>query len=90
MESGSRSRRFLHFLSVLSLTSLFVVSEPSAISVLAQDVLTQHNDNQRTGANLKETILTPQNVKSGFGLLYSRKVEGYIYPHRPCTNIQVE
>jgi hypothetical protein len=80
MKSGSRSGRFLHLLSVLSLMSLFVVSEPSAISVLGQDVLTQHNDNQRTGANLKEMILTPQNVKSGFGLLYSRKVEGYIYP----------
>lgn len=80
MESGSRSRRFLHFLSALSLMSLFVVSKPSAISALGQDVLTQHNDNQRTGANLKETILTPQNVKSGFGLLYSRTVEGYIYP----------
>src|ERR1700750_3333803 len=56
MKSGSRSGRFLHFLSILSLISLFVVSEPSAIPVLGQDVLTQHNDNQRTGANLRETI----------------------------------
>lgn len=35
------------------------------------DVLTYHNDNQRTGQNLTESILTPANVGSGsFGLLH--------------------
>src|SRR5256885_1228127 len=44
------------------------------------DVVTQHNDNQRTGANLHETILTPANVHSGnFGRLFVRSVTGQPY-----------
>ncbi len=50
-----------------------------AASASAVDVLTQHNDNQRTGANLNETVLTPANVQAGFGWLYSRSVDGQIY-----------
>ena len=41
------------------------------------DVLTQHNDNARSGAYLAETTLTPALVSSGrFGLLYARDVSG--------------
>ncbi|PYX91109.1 MAG: hypothetical protein DMG67_11115, partial [Acidobacteria bacterium] len=43
-------------------------------------VLTQHNDNARTGANLGETILTPSNVNGKhFGLLFKRVVDDQIY-----------
>jgi hypothetical protein len=43
------------------------------------DVLTQHNDNARTGSQLHEKILTPQNVTSAtFGKLYERTVDGQI------------
>jgi hypothetical protein len=43
-------------------------------------VLTWHNDNSRTGQNLSEVILNPQNVNaSAFGKLFSYAVDGQIY-----------
>src|SRR6185369_14180436 len=46
---------------------------------LTRDVLTQHNDNWRSGAALKETELTPSAVSSRMGLLYTLPVSGTIY-----------
>jgi len=44
------------------------------------DVLTQHNDNARTGVNLHETELTPANVnKAQFGMLFKRVVDDQLY-----------
>ena len=44
------------------------------------DVLTQHNDNYRTGANLRETTLTPDNVNQAkFGMLFKRVVDDQLY-----------
>jgi len=44
------------------------------------NILTHHNDPQRTGANTEETILTTQNVKSDhFGKLWEYPVRGRIY-----------
>jgi hypothetical protein len=43
------------------------------------DVLTQHNNNARTGAQTHETKLTPANVTPAtFGKLYERHVDGQI------------
>jgi hypothetical protein len=44
------------------------------------NVLTQHNDNARTGANLHETTLTPANVNAQrFGMLFKRVVDDQVY-----------
>jgi len=52
----------------------------SARSHAQVDVLTQHNDNARTGVNLKETVLTPANVsKTQFGMLFKRIVDDQLY-----------
>ena len=43
------------------------------------DVLTQHNDNTRSGLNANETLLTPANVTvSKFGKLFTHAVDGII------------
>lgn len=43
-------------------------------------VLTQHNDNYRTGANPFEVTLTTANVNPAqFGKIYTRKVDGQLY-----------
>jgi outer membrane protein assembly factor BamB len=44
------------------------------------DVLTQHNNLNRTGANLNETILTPANVNGQhFGMLIKHVVDDQVY-----------
>lgn len=61
-----------------------------------RDVLTQHNDNARSGAYLLERTLTPGTVRSGrFGRLYTRAVDGDIlaqplYAHGVPTHAGVK
>ncbi len=71
--TGHRLQQFIFCL----LASLCVLSTPAMAQV---DVLTQHNDNARTGANLHETVLTPANVnKAHFGMLFKRVVDDQVY-----------
>jgi Legume lectin domain/Chitobiase/beta-hexosaminidase C-terminal domain len=52
----------------------------AACGALAQNVITQHNDIARSGANNSETILTPSNVNAtSFGKLFSQSVDGQMY-----------
>jgi hypothetical protein len=62
------------------ITATAVVLFPAALVAQNLQVLTQHNDNARTGANLAETVLNVATVSSGtFGLLYSLPVDGQVY-----------
>jgi len=55
-------------------------TQPLQSITLAGSVLTQHNDNARTGANLTETHLTTANVNwNQFGRLYERGVDDQVY-----------
>jgi hypothetical protein len=67
-----------------------VLASPYAITVFIHciassalaapvDVLTQHNNNERTGANLQETQLTPAAVKAHLHKLVYRLVDGNVY-----------
>jgi hypothetical protein len=52
----------------------------SALTLKAQQVVTQHNDLKRTGWNPAETNLTQANVGGGgFGKIFTRAVDDQIY-----------
>jgi hypothetical protein len=53
----------------------FPVAAPAQV-----DVLAHHNNRERTGVNLQETVLTPANVNSKqFGMLFKRVVDDQLY-----------
>jgi hypothetical protein len=63
----------------LCLFALACLLLPAASSAQTP-VLTQHNNNARTGAYTTETVLTPANVnQTTFGKLFSYPVDGRIY-----------
>ncbi len=63
---------------VFFLLSLLSMSSQSTSA--QSDVLTNHNDNARTGLNAAETLLTHADVNPGqFGKLFSLPVDGYVY-----------
>ena len=66
---------------LLKTGTLTILIGHCAFSALSQvNVLTYHNDNARSGANLKETLLSPANVNAAsFGKLFANSVDGQIY-----------
>lgn len=77
---GSRTRTCLFRLRrevlVFSVLGVLLVTRPAT----GQDVLTWHNDTQRTGQYTSETTLTPANVNSGsFGKRFAHSVDGAIF-----------
>jgi hypothetical protein len=71
------SKRPIAFCCLISLLGFLLVALPFAAQV---NVLTQHNDISRTGANLNETVLNTSNVNvSKFRKQFSRIVNGQIY-----------
>src|ERR1700720_3827198 len=63
---------------VITVAFLFSLIVPSALA--QSSVLTQHNDNARTGQNTSETILNPSNVNvNQFGKLFAMPSEGQVY-----------
>src|SRR5262249_11540974 len=60
-------------------TALMAVLVLIAVSCRAQDVLTYHNNNARTGVNSRETILTTSNVNPAtFGKLFTVAADGLV------------
>jgi len=70
-------RLFRRF-SRLGLGSLLAAASFTAFGQV--NVLTQHNDISRTGANTQETILTTANVnQTQFGKIFTESVDGQVY-----------
>ena len=60
--------------------ALFLLIATPAFAQTGVNVLTYHNDNSRSGANLNETQLTLTNVVVGtFGKLFTVNVDGVVY-----------
>ncbi len=69
---------------------LFCLELPIGASAQV-DVLTNRNDLERTGANLKEAVLTPANVNTRrFGMLFKRVVDDQVYSQPLlATNVKI-
>jgi hypothetical protein len=78
---GFNNRSLTERLLIRVVTGAVIASFLLLIPTRGQvSVLTQHNDNSRTGANLNETILHPANVNvKRFGMLFKRVVDDQVY-----------
>jgi len=78
--SGRKSCASPHRVLVFFVAALLLFCIPFARIHGQVSVLTQHNDNGRTGQNISETILNTTNVNvASFGKLFSLSVQGQVF-----------
>jgi hypothetical protein len=71
--------RIMEFLGRCCFLALLTISL-CCVTMSQVSVLTQHNDNSRTGQNLSEPVLNTSNVNvSNFGKLFTLAVDGAVY-----------
>ncbi len=69
-----------HFHPLLAVATAVIMGGNFLYAQSPPAVWTYHNDNMRTGQNLKERYLTPQNVNTNaFGRLFSQPYAGYVF-----------
>jgi hypothetical protein len=60
--------------------AVLTIMVPALAANAQTSILTQHYDNERTGQNTAETVLTPANVNSAtFGKLFALGVDGFVW-----------
>jgi outer membrane protein assembly factor BamB len=74
----------VHPVGELAARLFFLLANP-----LAADVLTNRNDNARSGLVSNETILTPASVQAGLKLLFQSAVDGAVYAEPLCVSNQL-
>ncbi len=68
-------RRYLSSMRATVIFLLIIVLTSNTGSADNKDVLTQHNDNSRTGHYTAETVITPSSIKNGFGLQFDLNLQ---------------
>jgi hypothetical protein len=86
---GQKKLTNMHPIAQIAICFSFLASPHANFAQV--DVLTHHNDPARTGANLKETVLTPTNVDARqFGMLFKRVVDDQLYAQPLLvTNVKI-
>src|SRR5258707_9486160 len=75
--------------SSLALVSFVLAFLYGLATASASDVLTNRDDNARTGYVSDETALTPASVGIGLKMLFQNRVDGAVYAQPLCVSNQL-